>query len=113
MLKIWALLINYKGWWWQLDKALLLKAIQLIVAENLLAAYNIYSRYFESQIKVKDNQLSKTLDMKNPKFSKEFFIEKDGSQFNIMIRYQDNITKVFVKPTSSQPPIFVYLVFVH
>jgi hypothetical protein len=48
--------------------------------------------------------------METANFSKEFLIERDNSQFDIIVRYQDNVAKVFVKPTPSQPPVLVYMV---
>lgn len=73
-------------------------------------ALNVYARFFENQIKVKDNQLSKTLSMEHGNFSKNFNIETEPGQFDIIIRFQDNVAKVLVKQSTAQPPVLVYLV---
>lgn len=71
---------------------------------------NVFARFFESQLNVKENQVAKTLNMDSEKFAKDFHIEKDSGQFDIIIRHQDSVVKVYVKPSPSQPPIFLYVV---
>ena len=70
----------------------------------------MYARYIPDIIKIKQGQFSSAFNSSNPKYAKNFNMDRDTMEINIYIRYEQDEIRVLVKGARAQSPEPLYKV---